>query len=256
MKITLDTNANTFDVVDTNGTKSYELYSKEAFEVLSRVWMKTSWNQKYSYTFSWFGRPVIQHPEDMIRLQEVIYDQKPDIIVETGVAHGGSLIYYASLLKAMGNNGRVIGVDIEIRDHNRKAIEDHELSSMITLIEGDSVADEILDQVRQHIKPTDKVLVLLDSDHSKGHVLRELEAYHSLVTPGSYIVATDGLMQDLYDVPRGQANWKDDNPAAAAEEFAAKNPAFTIEQPAWKFNESALNQNITAWPSAWLKKAA
>ena len=182
MKLTIDTDAGTLtEVAET--TRTWNLYSREAFEILSREWVKVGWDQKYVYTFSWMGRPVIQLPEDMIRIQEIIYAQKPDVILETGVAHGGSLVYYASLCKAMGK-GRIIGVDIEIRPHNRKAIEAHEFSPMITLVEGDSVSQEIVDQVRSLIKPHEKVLVILDSCHTKAHVLAELEAYQSLVTPG------------------------------------------------------------------------
>jgi cephalosporin hydroxylase len=188
----------------------------------------------------------------MIRIQEVIYQIKPDVIIETGVAHGGSLIYYASLCKAM-EKGRIIGVDIEIRSHNRTAIEKHELGSYITLIEGDSTNDKIVDQVKALVKPNESVLVILDSNHTKQHVLKELNAYSPLVTKGSYIVATDGSMNDLYDVPRGDPEWLWDNPTEAALEFAAENPEFVIEQPKWAFNESGLSENITHWPGAYLK---
>lgn len=200
------------------------------------------------------GRPIIQHPDDMIRMQEAIYELEPDVVIETGVAHGGSLVFYASLLKAMGKDARVIGVDIEIRPHNRKAIEAHPLSDMITLIEGDAVAPETVARVRQCVKPSDVVLVVLDSNHSYQHVSRELEAYSPLVTPGSYIVATDGIMRLVHDVPRAGVDWERDNPANAAEDFAARNTAFSITQPQWPFNESDLDKAITAWPSAWLRR--
>lgn len=252
MRITIDTDAKR---LETDG-RALDLYGKESFELLSDLWLKTSWNQKYSYTFTWMGRPIIQHPEDTVRLQEVIYRLKPDVIIETGVAHGGSLVFSASLLKAMGSTGRVVGVDIEIRPHNRTAMERHELSGMITLIEGDSVAPEIVEQVARTVKPDDRVLVILDSNHSYAHVLKELEAYHRFVTPGSYIVATDGIMQIVHDVPRGEPGWHTDNPVRAAEEFTAAHPDFAIEQPAWSFNESELDRSITAWPSAWIRRAA
>src|SRR5947208_912335 len=125
MKLTLDTAAKTLLMETEQGKRELSLYSDEAFELISDQWLKVGWNQKYPYTFSWMGRPIIQLPEDMIRIQEVIYRVRPDVIVETGVAHGGSLIYYASLCKAM-ESGRVVGIDIEIRPHNRKAIENHE----------------------------------------------------------------------------------------------------------------------------------
>lgn len=251
MKITIDTK-NKIITTDLNGKESkIDLYSREGFEIISEQWLKVGWNQKYPYAFSWMGRPVIQLPEDMIRAQEVIYKVKPDILIETGVAHGGSLIFYASLFKAMGK-GRVVGVDIEIRPHNRKAIEAHEMFPMITLLEGSSTAPETFAKVKSLIKPNEKVMVILDSNHTKEHVLNELELYHPLVSKDSYIVATDGSMQILHDVPRGTADWKWNNPVEAAVEFAAKHKDFAIEQPAWPFNESELRQNITHWPSAWL----
>lgn len=253
MKLILDTQAQTLTVEETGQPQTLPLYSKEAFEVLSRQWVRVGWNQKYQYTFSWMGRPVIQLPEDMLRMQEVIFNLQPDVIIETGVAHGGSLIFYASLCKAM-ERGRIIGIDIEIRPHNRQAIEAHPLSDRITLIEGSSTAPDIVAQVKALVQPGEKVLVILDSNHSYAHVLAELQAYASLVSPGSYIVATDGIMQDLADVPRGTPNWVTDNPTCAARDFAAEHPEFKIEQPRWPFNESELDQNITHWPGAWLQR--
>lgn len=253
MKLILDTKAKTLTMDEAGQTKVLDLYSKAAFEAISREWVRVGWNQKYPYTFSWLGRPVIQLPEDMIRMQEVIFQVKPDVIIETGVAHGGSLIFYSSLCKAI-EKGRVIGIDIEIRPHNRAAIEAHPLSDRITLIEGSSTAPEIVAQVKSQVQPGETVLVILDSNHTYAHVANELEAYADLVSPGSYIVATDGIMYDLADVPRGQAEWATDNPTWAARDFAAKHPEFVIEQPAWPFNESELEQNITHWPGAWLKR--
>lgn len=253
MKFSIDTQANKLVIENKEGETNQvlDLYTKEGFEELSKLWVKVGWNQKYIYTFSWFGRPIIQLPEDIIRMQEVIYRLKPDVIIETGIAHGGSLIFYASLCKAM-EHGRIIGIDIEIRPHNRKAIEEHELFSYITMLEGSSTDTKIVEQVKNLLKPDEKILVILDSNHTKEHVLQELIAYAPLVTPGSYIVATDGFMRDVADVPRGREDWSWNNPTEAAIEFAAKHPEFVIEQPAWLFNESDLTENITHWPSAWL----
>lgn len=253
MKLTVDTDNNKLILDEQGVVRELELYTDEAFELLSHEWVRLGWNQKYPYTFSWMGRPVIQLPEDMIRIQEVIYQVKPDVVIETGVAHGGSLIYYASLFKAMGK-GRVVGVDIEIRPHNRKAIEAHELFGYITLIEGSSVAEDVLAQVKAQVKPGETVLVILDSNHTYAHVAEELRQYSPLVTPGSYIVSTDGVMRDLTDVPRGNPGWGKDNPSQAALDFAESNPLFVVEQPAWPFNESSLSKNITHWPNAWLKR--
>lgn len=253
MKLTLDTDANTLTLTDAGQTQTLNLYSDAAFEAISRQWVRVGWNQKYQYTFSWMGRPVIQLPEDLMRIQEVIFSVKPDVIIETGVAHGGSLIFYASLCHAMGK-GRIVGVDIEIRPHNRIAIDAHPLSNRITLIEGSSTAPDIVAQVTSCIYPGDVVLVLLDSNHSYAHVYDELLAYANLVTPGSYIVATDGIMQDLADTPRGAAHWVTDNPTLAAQDFCRDHPEFVVEQPSWPFNESTLKHNISHWPGAWLKR--
>ena len=217
MKITLDSEDQSLLWEEGKQQGRMALYSPEAFSLLSRWWIKVGWQLKYTYGFTWMGRPIIQLPEDMVVAQEVIYRVKPDVIIETGVAHGGSLIFYAGLLKAMGK-GRVIGVDIEIRPHNRSAIEAHELAPMISLIEGSSTAAATIAAVRDQISPGDRVLVLLDSDHSKSHVAAELAAYSPLVSVGSYLVATDGLMEFLDDVPRGKESWRYDNPKVAAAE--------------------------------------
>ncbi|MDD5675993.1 MAG: CmcI family methyltransferase [Chitinivibrionales bacterium] len=253
MKLLIDPEAKTLMYWHEGKEEQIDLYSKKAFELLSHQWLKVGWNQKHVYTFSWLGRPIIQLPEDALRIQEVIYKVQPDVIIETGVAHGGSLIYYASICHAIGR-GRIIGVDIEIREHNKKAITTHKLAPLITLIEGSSVAPEVVMAVKHRIKSDETVLVILDSNHVKSHVMRELQAYHSLVSIGSYIVATDGSMKDLYDVPRGNPDWQWDNPTAAATEFAKGHPEFLQEQPAWLFNESELSENITHWPGAYLKR--
>ncbi len=252
MKFTIDTETNS---LSTDDEINVPLFSKRGFEILSHLWLKVGWNQKYTYTFSWMGRPIIQLPDDMIRVQEVIYSIKPDVVIETGVAHGGSLIYYASLLKGMGrDDARVVGIDIDIRPHNRRAIEAHELFPMIELIEGGSTAPAVVDRVAKLVPDGARTLILLDSNHSKAHVAAELEAYHSLVSVGSYIVATDGFMSELTDVPRGDPNWKDDHPTAAAEDFVANHSNFSMVQPPWPFNESDLTENVTHWPGAWLKR--
>jgi len=249
VKVEIDTAARELTV----DGETHALYSDEAFRVLSDLWVKVGWNQKYSYTFSWLGVPIIQLPEDMIRYQEVVARLKPDVIVETGVAHGGSAIYSSSLCRMLGK-GRVVAVDIEIRPHNRKAIETHPLADLIALIEGSSTAPTVVEAVKAHIHPGETVLVVLDSNHSYAHVRAELEAYAPLVTPGSYIIATDGLMRNLTDVPRGSPQWARDNPAQAAIDFAAAHAEYVVEQPGWPFNESTLTDNVTHWPDAWLRR--
>jgi cephalosporin hydroxylase len=253
LKLTIDTESRTLTQTDESSVQVFELYSKQAFELISSQWLKLGWNQKYTYTFTWMGRPIIQLPDDLIRVQEAIYKVAPDVIIETGVAHGGSLVYYASICKAM-SRGRVIGVDIDIRAANRHAIEQHELAPLITLVEGDSTHAEVLSKLRSLVGESDKVLVLLDSNHSKAHVLSELCAYEQFVSPGSYIVATDGIMRDLHDVPRGCTEWHWDNPAAAARDFIEQHPDFSVVQPPWKFNESGLTEPVTHWPDGWLQR--
>ena len=253
MKIIIDTESQSIVIGENNEKKEIELYSKEAFEILSEQWKKVGWNQKHMYTFSWMGRPIIQLPEDMVRLQEIIYKIKPDVIIETGIAHGGSLIYYASILKAMGK-GRVIGIDIDIRPHNKKAIEEHELFSLITLIQGSSIDEDVFKNVKNHIYKDEKVMVLLDSCHSESHVYNEMKIYSNLITKGSYIVVQDGIMEELWNVPRGEKDWRYDNPVTAVNKFLAENKNFAYEKPEWIFNESDLDRNISHWNSAWVKR--
>ena len=253
MRLILDTGTRQLIREENGRTAAVPLFSNEAFEALSREWLKIGWNQKYTYTFTWLGRPVIQLPEDMIRIQEVLYRVRPDLIIETGVAHGGSLIFYASLCQLMGK-GRIIGIDQEIRPHNRAALEAHELFPLISLVEGNSVDPVIVERVRALVAPGDTALVILDSNHTKAHVLAELEAYAPLVGVGSYVVAQDGIAEELQDVPRGRREWATDNPKEAARAFAARHPEFVIEQPSWPFNESTLTRSITHWPEAYLRR--
>ena len=253
MNYTIDTDAGVIAVQRNGTTEHIPLYSKEAFELLSDLWLKVGWNEKHSYTFTWMGVPVVQLPEDMIRIQELIHRLQPEVIVECGVAHGGGTIFYASLLKTIGR-GRVIGVDIEIRPHNRAAIEGHPLFELITLIEGSSTDEEIVKRVHDEVGGAENVLVLLDSNHLRDHVLGELEAYHDLVPVGGYIVAMDGIMKYLADTPNGDPAWTDDNPISAAEEFVSRHSEFVIEQPSWSFNESELQANITHSPSGFLRR--
>lgn len=235
------------------GEESYPMDGPEAFSLISRAWLRCGWDNKYVYSFTWMGRPVIQLPEDMLRIQEAIYRVKPDVLIETGVAHGGSLIFYASLFKAMGK-GRVVGVDIEIRPHNRQAIEAHELYEYITLVEGSSIDPAVVSQIKALVKPGETVMVVLDSNHTKAHVLAELEGYAGLVSQGSYIVATDGIMGELAGAPRSQPDWRENNPRAAAEEFVAAHPEFGCEAPHFPFNEGNITECVTYWPGAWLRR--
>lgn len=253
MRIVVDTERKQLLVDDDGRQREMDLYTPEAFATLSRQWVRIGWAQRYSYQFTWLGRPVIQLPEDLLRTQEVIWQTRPDVIVETGVAHGGSLIYYASLFELMGK-GQVIGVDIEIRAHNRAALEAHPLAPRITLIEGSSTDEEVVARVRQAIPPGSRVMVLLDSNHAKAHVRAELDAYGPLVTPGCYLVATDGIMCDLHDVPGGEPDWSWNHATAAAGEFAAAHDEFVLEDPPKIFHEGRIHEPVTYWPGGWLRR--
>ena len=217
-----------FIVPSPEGDIEYDLYSSEGFAVLSELWTRSGWNEKISYEPTWLGVPIIQLPEDMVMLHELIWKLRPDVVIECGVAHGGALMLYASVLELLGR-GRVIGVDVEIRKYNRLAIEAHALSHRIVLIEGSSVDAGTLDRVRALVRPTDRVLVMLDSNHSRDHVLAELLAYAPLVTPGSYLVVFDTVMPLVADAPRGSQAWSTDNPSAAIKEFLEKNGEFSVD---------------------------
>jgi len=253
MKTTIDEKSGEVIVSAGDGEKRYPLGSAEGFAAASRAWIRAGWDAKHVYSFSWMGRPIIQLPEDMVRIQEVIWQIKPDVLIETGVAHGGSLIFYASLFKAMGK-GRVVGIDIEIRPHNRRAIEAHHLSGLITLIEGSSIAPEVVDKVRSLLAPGEMTLILLDSNHTKDHVLAELNAYGPLVSVGSYIVATDGVMENVVGGPRTKPDWDLNNPRQAVLAFVEADPRFKIEEPRWEFNEGAVRNRVTYWPDAFVKR--
>ena len=253
MKTIIDTD-NTEVTVEENGEiKRFKMGTAEAFDAVARAYLRVGWDNKYVYSFSWLGRPIIQLPDDMVRIQELIYTVKPDIIIEIGVAHGGSLIFYSNILQAIGK-GRVVGVDVEIRKHNRKAIEDHPMFDRISLIEGDSIAQDTLDQVKQQFSEGEVVMVFLDGNHSRDHVLRELELYGPLISKDSYILAMDGIQEDLVGAPRSQPDWKYNNSAVAAREFVEQHPNFEIAEPGPGFNEGNVTKFVTYWPSAYIRR--
>lgn len=246
-------NDNNVVVVVEGVERTFGIGTPEAFKLISSLWLRSGWDNKYVYSFTWLGRPIIQLPDDLMRIQEIIYSLRPDVIIETGIAHGGSLVFYASLCKMM-DRGRVIGIDIEIRPHNRQAIEGHILKPYITLIEGSSVDPKITAQVKSLVQPAGVVLVILDSCHTKEHVITELQAYAPLVSVGSYIIAADGIMEQLAGAPRTQPDWSWNNPKQAAMEFVRGNPDFVIEEPAFQFNEGSATERVTYWPSGFIKR--
>lgn len=251
LEIDLDAGVVTVD----RGAAVHSLNSPDGFAAVSRAWLRAGWDTKYVYSFTWLGRPIIQLPDDLLRLQELVFRVRPEVIVETGIAHGGSLVFQASLCKLMGA-GRVIGVDVEIRPHNRRAIEAHPLASYITLIEGDSIDPAVVEQVRAAVGSASTVLVLLDSGHTKEHVLAELQAYSTLVSQGSYIVAMDGIMEQLAGAPRTEPDWEWNNPRRAALKFVQANPDFVVEEPGFPFNEGVVTDRVTYWPDAFIKRVA
>jgi cephalosporin hydroxylase len=185
---------------------------------------------RYTYNFTWFGRPIIQLPEDIMAMQEIILDVKPDLIIETGIAHGGSLILSASMLELLGK-GNVVGIDIDIRSHNRNAIEQHPLSKRVTLIEGSSTASEVVQKVRKLAAGKHSVMVFLDSDHTHDHVLNELTLYSELVTMGSYLVVFDTGIEDMPEGTYPSRPWgKGNNPKTAVREFLKRNSRFQIDR--------------------------
>ena len=227
------------------------LYSREAFELISREWLRIGWSLEYFYTFSWLGQPVLQLPEDLLRMQEVIVRLRADVIIECGVCDGGSLLFHATLMEVLGV-GRVVGIDIQIRERTRAVIEGHALSKRIELIESHSSCPDLVARVQASIQPGERVMVILDSDHKRQHVANELEAWAPLVTPGSCLLVADGVMRDLADVPGGDPSWVDDNPGTAARDFLLAHPEFEMRQPEWQPNVSPLRNNITYFPGGWL----
>ena len=208
------------------------LKSDEDVQALSRIWLREITRYKYAYNFSWMGRPIIQFPQDMVGMQELMWEAQPDLVIETGIAHGGSIIYYASLLKLMGNGGKVLGIDIDIRPHNREAIEAHPMFEHVELMEGSSIDEALFEQVRQRAEGCKSVMVILDSNHTHEHVLREMELYSQLVTPGNYMVVFDTLVEDMpEDLGAGDRPWGvGDNPKTAVRAFLEHNDQFEIDK--------------------------
>lgn len=215
------------------------------FQDLSQEWLKQSMSRQYVYNFEWMGRPIIQYPQDIVAMQELVWEVKPDLIIETGIAHGGSLILSASLLALLelaeaAETGKtldpskpsrkVIGVDIDIRSHNREAIENHPFGNRIEMIQGSSVASETIAAVKAAAAGYSRVMVCLDSMHTHDHVVGELEGYASLVTEGSYCIVFDTFVEDM---PHGFFNdrpWDPgNNPKTAVFEYLISHPEFEID---------------------------
>lgn len=232
--------ANEYDVIDAmNNDEEIKKLRKQLLSAIAKY--------KYTYNFTWFERPIIQLPEDIIATQEIILNTKPDIIIETGVAHGGGLVLYASLLELLGK-GMVIGVDIEIRKHNSEALEKHPLFKRITLIEGSSTDPKTFCQVTDLCKSAKNVMVILDSDHTHVHVLQELELYSTLVRKNGYLIVFDTGIEDVDDNAYPDRPWgKGNNPKTAVWEFLKQNDRFVIDK------EIENKLLITVAPDGYLK---
>lgn len=227
-------------------TTAVDLYSPEGLALVSDLWLKLSAEFKVMYEPTWMGVRIIQLPHDIVQVQELIWRLQPDVIVETGVAHGGSLVFSASLLELIGK-GHVIGIDVEIRPHNRAAIEAHPMKKRITLIEGSSIAPETVAKVQKSIAGARTVLVLLDSNHSTAHVAEEIRLYGPLVSEGSYLVVMDGAQAHVSDIPRGKAEWLQDNPLTAIRQFLADNPDYVMDPHYTRLH-------VTSNPEGYLRK--
>jgi cephalosporin hydroxylase len=233
---------------------------------LSQDWLQASMERKYVYNFEWLGRPIIQYPQDIMAVQELIWAVQPDLIIETGIAHGGSLILSASLLALLDladavTNGttidprvskrKVLGIDIEIRSHNRLAIETHPLAGRIEMIQGSSISDDVIAQVQKTAKDFQCIMVFLDSMHTHDHVLAELEAYASLVTPGSYCVVFDTFVEDMPPNFFNDRPWNvGNNPKTAVRTWLPSHPEFEVDT----LLESKLQ--VTVAPDGFLRRVA
>ena len=226
----------------------------EALRSAAGAFMRESIQPKYSYNFSWLGRPIIQYPQDIVAMQELIWALQPDLIIETGIAHGGSLILWASLLElnaACGGpqHARAVGVDIDIRAHNRTAIEAHPMHRRITMIEGSSLDPSVLAQVEDAAAGRERVMVCLDSNHTHAHVLAELEAYAPFTSVGSYCVVFDTVIEDLPEGTFPDRPWgPGDNPKTAVREYLRSHPEFEVDQ---RIDDKLL---VSAAPSGYLKR--
>jgi cephalosporin hydroxylase len=217
------------------------------FKKQSKEWFEKSFKYEYSYHFSWLGRPIIQYPQDILAIQEIIWKTKPDLIIETGIAHGGSLILSASMLELIGK-GEVLGIDIDIRKHNKQEIEKHPMFKRITMIEGSSIDRKIIKKVQEFAKNRKKIMVILDSNHTHDHVVKELQAYSPLVSKGNYLLVFDTIIEDIPDEYFENRSWGiHNNPKTAVKQFLKKNDRFKIDK---KIEEKLL---FTVAPSGYLK---
>jgi len=252
MKLLINTSTKKVHITKEYSKLNLSLYSKKAFNSLSNFWLEYIWNQKYTYRFTWLGFPIIQLPDDIINIQELIYKERPKYIVETGVAHGGSIIFYASLVKLL-NLKKVIGIEKKIKKKNLTNLQKDPLKNYFKIMQGDSTSEEIVKKVKSIIKKN-KTLVILDSNHSSEHVYKELVAYSNILQKKSLIVATDGIVDFMQFAPRRLKYNKKGGPILAIKKFLSENKKFKQINPTNLFNESNVDQNVTHWQNGWIRK--
>lgn len=233
-------------VTDQETSKEVDIYTEEGLQVMTELWERTCFHHRLMYEPTWLGVPIIQIPEDIVMVQELLWKLRPDVVLETGVAHGGSLMLSASILELIGK-GRVIGVDIEIRKYNEIAINSHPLSKRISLLQGSSIDPETIKTLKSDIKDDEKVMVVLDSNHSYDHVLKELELYSQLISPGGYMIVMDGIQGMLATNPAGKPEWGEDNPLRAIHDFLKKNSN-------WEIDPTYTRLRATCCPDGFLKR--
>jgi cephalosporin hydroxylase len=252
MKLSIDTNHRNIKLYTNKKNLIFNLYTKKAFNILSNFWLEYVWNQKYTYRFTWLGYPIIQLPDDIINIQELIYKEKPKYIIETGVAHGGSIIFYASIAKLL-NLKKVIGIEKKIKKKNLLKLKKSHLKKFFQIIEGDSTSKKIVKKISSIIK-NEKTLIILDSNHSFEHVYKELISYSSILKKNSFIIATDGIVDVMKFAPRRFMYNKNGGPVLAVKKFLNNNKKFRDFIPINLFNESKVDKNLTHWQNGWLKK--
>lgn len=234
------------------------LIDNKLFAELSKEWFEQSIKAEYSYNFEWLGRPLIQYPTDLVGMQEVFFKTKPDLVIETGIAHGGSLIFSASMMALMDicdgvsemeSARHVIGVDIDIKPHNRRAIEEHPLFSRITLLEGSSVDQSLFSELSDIAKNYERIMVILDSNHTHDHVLEELRMYSELVSVGNYCIVMDTVIETSPIAALADRPWTvGNNPMTAVKQFLAEGSNFAVDK------EIEYKLSVTVAPNGWLRR--
>ena len=246
MKNVVARDGSTVSLSDGDTVTTVDLYSWDGLELLSALWTKVAYTHRVMYEPTWMGVPIIQLPGDMVVMQELIWKIRPDVIVECGLAHGGAAVLYASICEMIGH-GRIIGIDVDIRKHNRVVLENQPMAHRIELIEGSSIDPETVERVLQSVAGAGTVLVVLDSKHTTEHVYKELQLYSPMVTPGSYLVAMDGVQAFFWDGPTGKPEWRDNSPLHALRRFISETKDFRVD-------DHYCRLQITTSPEGFLRR--